>query len=185
MKAIRDGSVDVSVLIVNYNSTGLALDLMRSLLAQDPRAPDGSRLRVECVFVDNASPMVDDEKLSEIRNLIGSELPGHVVLNTQNAGYAGGMNLAYRHARGEYVFVLNPDVMFFPDCTGRLYRYLVTHPDAGAAGPQAWWEHDKRVRLPPNILPTMWDLFFCTLAHIVPSVNRRYMDARVRATLRT
>jgi len=177
-------AVDVSALVVNYNSTHLALDMLESLASQKPRAPDGRELSLEFVFVDNDSPDLDPDKLEEIRALPDNGFPGHVVLNDQNAGYAGGMNLAYEHARGEYVLVLNPDLVFFDGCVEALYRHLVSHPDVGAVGPDGWWENGREVRLPPNILPTMWDLWFCTLAHVVPSINRRYTDVRVRNALR-
>jgi hypothetical protein len=177
--------VDVSALVVNYNTAQLALDMLRSLAAQDARAPDGRPLRVEFIFVDNASPMQHETELALIRELAASEhLPGRVVMHRENAGYARGMNLAWSYARGEYAFVLNPDLVLLPNCVTELYAALRESDDIGAVGPVGYWERGCEVLLPPNILPTLWDLWFCTLAHSFCWVNRRYVDARLRNALR-
>jgi N-acetylglucosaminyl-diphospho-decaprenol L-rhamnosyltransferase len=179
------GDIDVSALVVNYNTTQLALDMLESLAAQRPRAPDGRPLRLEFVLVDNASPQLDHEKVEAIRALGRSpRLPGRVILHDANAGYAGGMNLAFAEARGSHVLVLNPDLVFLPGCVERLYAALFGHDDVGAVGPVGYWDRGREVMLPPNILPTLWDLVFCTLAHVVPGVNRRYTSARLDDALR-
>lgn len=177
--------VDVSALVVNYNTTQLALDMLRSLKAQEPRAPDGGRLQLEFVFVDNASTIRHERELREIRRLAASpDLPGSVILHGENAGYAGGMNLAWQHARGAHALVLNPDLVFLPGCITNLYRSLVTRPEVGVVGPVGYWERGREVLLPPNIMPSLWDLWFCTLAHVFPSVNRRYVANRLAEALR-
>ncbi|MEZ5987851.1 MAG: glycosyltransferase family A protein [Planctomycetota bacterium] len=75
--------------------------MLRSLAAQDARAPDGRPLVLEFVLVDNASPQRDDATMDEIRRFGQEVLPGRVVLHDRNAGYAGGMNLALEHATGD------------------------------------------------------------------------------------
>jgi len=175
--------VDVSALVVNYNSTKLALDMLRSLAAQGARAPDGRPLVLEFVLVDNASPQRDDATMDEIRRFGEEVLPGKVVLHDRNAGYAGGMNLALEHATGEHLLVLNPALVFLPGCLEALYGHVVANPGTGAAGPVGFWDRGREVRLPPNILPTLGDLFAVTLAHVSPAWNRRYVERRLRHAL--
>lgn len=177
--------VDLSALVVNYNTAQHALEMIESLREQAPTAPCGRPLRLEFVFVDNASPKQLETELAKIREYAASpDLPGQVIMNDHNAGYAGGMNLAFEHARGDYVLVLNPDLVFLPDCITLLYAHLVQNPAVGAVGPAGYWDRGLEVMLPPNILPTLWDLYFCTLAHVFPSVNRRYKEARLHEALR-
>ena len=178
---------DISALVVNYNTTQLALEMLQSLREQRPCGPDGQPLRVEFVFVDNDSPELEAQSapLAEIRELARRrDLPGTVVLNHENAGYAGGMNLAWSHARGEYALVLNPDLVFLDGCIERLYCELVEHPEVGAVGPVGYWDRGREVQLPPNILPTLGDLWSCTLAHVFESANRRYVGRRLHEALK-
>ena len=180
-------AIDISALVVNYNTTQLAFEMLQSLREQAPRAPDGRPLKVEFVFVDNASPELEAQgaALEQIRELAKlSDVPGTVVLHDENAGYAGGMNLAWSHARGQYALVLNPDLVFLEGCIERLYGELVASPEIGAVGPVGYWDRGREVQLPPNILPTLGDLWYCTFAHVFESVNRRYVARRLREALK-
>lgn len=178
-------AVDISALVVNYNSTRLAEEMLQSLASQQARTPEGRKLSIEFVFVDNASPMQDPEALADIQKLAQERLPGQIVMHDENLGYAGGMNLAHDHAKGEYMLVLNPDLVFMPGCVEALYAHLRSHPGTGACGPIGYWDRGKEVRLPPNILPTLGDLWSCTLAHVFDSANRRYIERRMKGALRT
>ena len=180
-----DIDIDISALVVNYNTTRLALEMLQSLKAQAPCTRDGRALVMEFVFVDNASPIQDPEALAEIRSFAAQEMPGQVIMNESNDGYGGGMNLAYEKAKGNYLLVLNPDLVFLPSCVERLYAALSNDRTVGAVGPVGYWERGKEVRLPPNILPTLKDLIFSTLAHGFIGINRRYTNVRLTKALRS
>ncbi|MEZ5987852.1 MAG: hypothetical protein R3F30_01740 [Planctomycetota bacterium] len=79
--------------------------------------------------------------------------------------------------------MLNPDLVFLPGCVEALYGHVVANPMTGAAGPVGFWDRGREVRLPPNILPTLGDLFAVTLAHVSPAWNRRYVERRLRHAL--
>jgi GT2 family glycosyltransferase len=175
---------DLSALVVNYNTCQLALDMLRSLAAQNARHPDGRPLSIEFVLVDNASPQRNDAILEEIRQFGRDVMPGQVILHTENSGYAGGMNLALEHASGEHIFVLNPDLVFLPGCVERLFAHLSSDPEIGLVGPQGYWEEGREVLLPPNILPTLGELWTCTFAHGSRWWNKLYISRRVFEALR-
>lgn len=177
-------TVDISALVVNYNTAQLALDMLRSLRDQRPRDAHGRELSLEWVFVDNASQQRHETELAAIEELAkDSALPGKVILHDQNAGYAGGMNLAWRHARGRFALVLNPDLLLLPHCVERLYQALEADPTIGIVGPVGYWDRGREVLLPPNVLPTLGDLYRGTLAHVFRTSNRRYVDRRFAAAL--
>ncbi|MCA8972536.1 MAG: glycosyltransferase family 2 protein [Planctomycetes bacterium] len=179
-----DAHFDVSALVVNYNTAQLALDMLRSLRDQRPRTADGRPLRIEWIFVDNASPVRHEDALESIRELAKDpELPGQVILHDQNAGYAGGMNLAWKHARGTHALVLNPDLLLLPRCVEQLWQTLQADPSIGIVGPVGYWDRGREVLLPPNVLPTLGDLYRGTLAQTFRGANRRYVDRRFRAAL--
>jgi len=175
---------DISALVVNYNTSKLALDMLHSLKAQKPKDASGRPLEIEFVFVDNASPMRDEEAIEEIRRFGREQLPGKVILAKENLGYAKGMNLALEQSQGRNLLVLNPDLVLLEGCVEALYRELHKDSRVGAVGPIGFWERGREVRLPPNILPTLSDLIWSSLAQISPSANRLYRRRRVRDALR-
>jgi GT2 family glycosyltransferase len=59
-----------------------------------------------------------------------------------NRGYAGAVNLALAEARGDYVAVLNMDVVISPGWLDPLVSFLEASPDAGAVCPLIVLESD-------------------------------------------
>ena len=114
----------VSILIVTWNSArvvGQCLESVKSLTAP------GS---YEVVVIDNAGP--DDTV-----ELIKRDFPWARLFETgRNVGFARAVNLAAGQARGEYLFLLNPDARLDNDAVGVLAAFLEEHPQAGAAGPE-------------------------------------------------
>lgn len=89
--------VKVSVVILNWNSEDYLEDCLKALCAQ-------SFKDFEVVFVDNNSSNGSLEKVKKA-------YPNFVyVENSNNYGFAKGMNIGISHAKGEYVLLLNTDV---------------------------------------------------------------------------
>jgi hypothetical protein len=115
--------VRVSVLIVNYRSYE-ALDVCLATLHAQLGADD------EIVVIDHAS---DAARLARIR-------AAHPRLRaeglTGNPGFAAGINRAARHARGDALLFVNPDVVFDQPIVGGMARHLAASPDVGVVGPR-------------------------------------------------
>ena len=177
--------VRLSVLIVNYNSWRVCLDAVASLQAHPPRLVDGSPMGYEIVVVDNLSPMRDPEAEEQLRALLSNgACDGQLIMHTENGGYGKGMNLALQHSSGDAVLVCNPDLVFLPDCVDKLLRRLEGDPTTGAAAPEGFWDRDLEGRLPPNILPTMGDLFALFAASFSSRMVRRYSNRRTVKALK-
>ena len=92
----------ISLVIINYNSEKLlktCLDSIRALTYADR----------EVIFIDNASA---DWSVEYVR----AHYPEvRIIANYENLGYAGGANQAVRKSKGEFVVILNPDIVFEPD----------------------------------------------------------------------
>jgi len=111
----------LSVIIVTYNSRGLIERCLRALWPQLQSAD-------EVFVVDNASTDRGVEGLE-------TAFPGlQVVRNRQNLGYAAGNNAALRQARGEYLLLLNPDVVLGPNALAVATVYLDNNADVGILG---------------------------------------------------
>ena len=91
--------MDLSIVIVNWNTRDLLRDCLQSVEA-------GRRaLKLEILVVDNASSDASAE-------MVRSEFPGvHLIENRKNLGFAAGNNVALRRAKGRIVMLLNTDTL--------------------------------------------------------------------------
>ncbi len=116
--------MDLSIIIVNWNTR----DLLRDCLASLPAAREG--LATEIIVVDNASA---DGSAAMIRD----EFPGvRLIESGGNLGFSRGNNLALEGATGRGILLLNPDTVCPPASLTRLYRFMVGKQDVGAVGPR-------------------------------------------------
>lgn len=113
----------VSVLVVNYNGAGHLPGCLAGLERQSL-----PRYRFEVVLVDNASADGSAE-------LVRSRFPWvRLVALRRNTGFAGGNNVAARHARGRLLALLNNDTIPDPHWLEELLRTSADHPGAAVAG---------------------------------------------------
>ena len=100
--------LDLAIVIVNYNTSALLRDCLRSVFA----STGGLRLAVS--VVDNASP---DDSVAMVR----AEFPQvHVIANAENAGYPQANNQGLRYFGFAEVPALRPS----PVATGRAERWV-------------------------------------------------------------
>jgi len=113
--------MDLSIVIVNWNTRQLLLDCLASI-------PAGvGHLSHEIFVVDNAS---GDDSVARVRQ----EHPGVIVIeNGENLGFAVANNRAFRRMRGDFALLLNTDTVLTEDSLLKLHRFLVAHPEAGMA----------------------------------------------------
>jgi N-acetylglucosaminyl-diphospho-decaprenol L-rhamnosyltransferase len=118
--------MNLSILIVTYNSAGLIGKLLDQL--QQEIWNEGKPLAAEVVLVDNAS----NDGTAE---LVGRNYPWvRLLASTTNLGFAAGNNLAASHANGRLLMLLNPDAM--PE-TGALQSGIAlmdANPQVGMGG---------------------------------------------------
>lgn len=115
-------SMDLSIIIVNYNVKYFVEQCLRSVL----KASEG--LETEIILVDNHST---EGSLPYLRGLF----PGvHFIANDQNRGFGAANNQGAREARGKYLLLLNPDTVIPEDCFHKCIGFMDGHPDAGALG---------------------------------------------------
>ncbi|MEK4512988.1 glycosyltransferase family 2 protein [Paenibacillus sp. FSL K6-2524] len=114
--------MDLSILILNYNTCRLTLDCLQSVF--DSRTV----FNYEVIVVDNAS---SDDSVE----VIGKEYPGiTLIANRENTGFAKANNQAMEIAKGRYVLLLNSDTIVQPDTLQTMVSYMDEHPDLGASG---------------------------------------------------
>lgn len=114
---------DISVVVVNYRSAELTLRALASARASAAGAV------VEEIVVDNASGDRDCELLRERRP------QAQLIANSENRGFAAGVNQAMARASGRSVMLLNPDTVASEDAVQRMLAYLDEHSRAGIVAP--------------------------------------------------
>jgi GT2 family glycosyltransferase len=111
--------MDVSVIIVNYNTYGLVVDCIESLYKHT------SGIQFEVILVDNAS---FEFPANEFR----AQFPQVKLIHSkENLGFAGGNNLGIAEATGKYILLLNSDTYLKENSLLITYNYMERNPKAG------------------------------------------------------
>lgn len=140
--------VELSVIVVTYNSCTLTLACVASVLAE--RAVGAPTL--ELIVVDNAST---DATLETVRR----QSPDvRLLRQTANLGFARGNNVGLTAARGHYFLLLNSDTQVQPGALAALVAFMDAHPEAGACGPMLL-NPDGSLQPSGRDLPTLTSLF--------------------------
>ncbi|MBN2020384.1 MAG: glycosyltransferase family 2 protein [Sedimentisphaerales bacterium] len=114
--------MDVSIIIVNWNTRPILRDCLRSVFEQT------SGLEYEVIVVDNAST---DGSVKMVK----SEFPQAIVIaNSDNRGFAAGNNQAIAIAKGRYVLLLNSDTIVLSNAVSKAVVFADAHPNAAAVG---------------------------------------------------
>jgi N-acetylglucosaminyl-diphospho-decaprenol L-rhamnosyltransferase len=114
--------LDVSIVIVSWNTRALVLDCLASLAS----AVGG--LTFEVVLIDNASA---DDTVAEVRRLYPSVV---IVENRENRGFAAANNQGIGCSHGRYTLLLNSDTVAEPRSIETLVRFADSEPRSGAVG---------------------------------------------------
>ena len=114
----------LSIVIVNWNTRD---DLVRCLESIEQTDTPEER---EIIVVDNASY---DGSCQVVRERFPRVI---LIANIQNKGFAGGVNDGLRMSRGEYVLILNPDIILTRRSVQMLIPHLQNRRDAGAIMPR-------------------------------------------------
>ncbi len=118
----------LSVIIVNFRNPPLLRLALRSLC----RVLQG-QAAAEVIVVDSAST-------PETQNVVRHDCAGlfermQLVAFTENTGYTRGVNEGIVRATGDYILILNPDIIVQPGTLEQMVDYLSTHPETGLVGP--------------------------------------------------
>lgn len=177
----RDRMRRLTALVVSYRSGRFAAACVESLRADWERS--GRRpFDLEVIVVDNASPPGEEPWLARL-----AAGGANVVESPINAGFAGGLNLAWSRSRGGpggAVALLNADLFFLPGSIDRLLETLSAEPDCGAIAPRAFVDPARALLLPDLAPPTAAEHARTALARLSPRLARRFSEVWRRQRLR-
>ncbi len=125
--------MQISVLIVNYNTQALVCTCVKTLLQQ-------KSVSFEIIVVDNAS---NDGSVAALESQFGAQIK--LIKSAENLGFGRANNLAASHAAGEFYYLLNPDARLKGDYALRdLYQFMQAYPQYGAVGTAIYEPRKKR-----------------------------------------
>lgn len=115
---------NVSIIIVNYN----VKDLLEACLASIYKFTVGCSF--EIIVIDNNS---SDESVLAVKKIFPDVI---LIENGNNAGFPEANNQGMRIAKGEFIFLLNPDTELLEDSLTILMDYLRNNPDVTLLAPK-------------------------------------------------
>ncbi len=114
--------MDLSIVIVNWNTRALLADCLASVFEN---APDCS---FEVIVIDNASK--DGSK-----TMVRARYPQVRLFEMRsNLGFARANNVGFGAARGRFILMLNSDTLVHEGCLQKSVDYIARHPRLAAMG---------------------------------------------------
>ncbi len=115
-------SIDISVLIVSFNTRDRLRECLTALRSQT------GDVRFETVVLDNASH-------DGSADMVQLEFPEVILVrSTANLGFGNGNNLALQHAQGRFVVLLNSDALVPPPTLSLALAHMEAEPTVGMGG---------------------------------------------------
>jgi len=141
---------ELSICIVNWNTAALLKECLQSIYQHPPSMP------FEVIVVDNGSR---DGSVAMVQR----EFPqARVLAQTENLGFARANNLAFAHAKGAFLLLLNSDTVVPPGAIDALWRFAQQHPRAGIVGPRIQ-SPDGKLQYSCRAFPTLTILLWRAL----------------------
>ena len=123
--SLDSASVDLSVVILNWNARPFLVACLDSILRQNWRHS------LEIIVVDNDSQY--DDSVAVVRR----DFPSVTLIESGgNIGFSAGNNVGWRASNGRLVLFLNPDTVVEDGALDVLCDWMDAHPAVGACGPR-------------------------------------------------
>jgi len=177
VKLSHSSDVELSIIVVSFNTREMTLDCLRSIQAQ---THDTS---YEIIVVDNMST---DGSIQAIRCEFSDV---RLIASTENLGFARANNLAAASARGRQILLLNPDTIVLDRAVDRLVAFSNEHQSNrlwggrtafadGSLNPASCWRNLTAWNL------LCWSLGLTFLAPNSPILNSKAYGGWDRSTVR-
>lgn len=114
--------MDVSIIIVNYNTKNLVQECIKSIYDKT------KDIEFEIILVDNASIDGSKELFTNYSNSI------IYIYNNENVGFGTANNIGAKTASGKYLFLLNSDTLIVENSIKIFYDYMEANLDIKACG---------------------------------------------------
>jgi GT2 family glycosyltransferase len=118
---LMGNELDLSIIIVNWNTKKLLLDCLASVYETV------TRISMQVWLVDNAST---DGSVEAVKRFYPDV---KIIQNPRNMGFAAANNRAFKRMSGRYAVLLNTDTVLTTGAVEAIYDFMENTPDAGMA----------------------------------------------------
>lgn len=132
---------DLSISIINTNNRDLALQCLESVF----KSSQG--LQIEVILVNNACTDGSSEAIKKSYPHVT------IIENEKKLGFSTNNNLAFSHAHGRYLMLLNDDTIVQENAFQTMVSFMDAHPEAGAVGANLL-NHDLTAQASYDYTPT-------------------------------
>jgi len=116
--------LELSIIIVHHRTPGFLKMCLDSVI----KCAEG---------IDHELIIVDSETNRESRDIAAERAPKALFLPfKENLGFSRGVNIGISRSTGQYILILNPDIIATEDNIEKLLNFMKKFPDIGLAGPQ-------------------------------------------------
>lgn len=137
---------NISVVIVSWNAKKYLEQCLQSIRS----CSDASA--AEIIVVDNASTDGSHEivrqRFSDVK----------LICNSSNLGFAKANNIGISQSHGKYIFLINSDVVVYPNCFSSMINYMEAQQQIGVLGPRITG-FDGKVQRSCMGYPSLWNSF--------------------------
>lgn len=153
--------VDISIIIINWNTKQLLLDCIASVYGTVHKAA------FEIFVVDNGST---DRSVEAVADKFPDVT---IIANIRNEGFAKANNAAMRRMTGEFAVLLNSDTVLKDHALDRMLEFMKAHPRAGMCGPQLLFR-DGSLQTSTGVFPELLsELASSSMVRLLISKKRR------------
>jgi N-acetylglucosaminyl-diphospho-decaprenol L-rhamnosyltransferase len=146
--------VDVSIIVVSYNTESLLARFFSSLHDAIAASP---KITFEMIVIDNAST---DRSAETIKNLAPKAT---LVVNAENVGFGRANNQALSLASGRFILLLNTDAFIISGRVEDAVAYLEAHSSMGILGAKLVGE-DNLLQPSCRFFPSPLSIFYARFA---------------------
>jgi hypothetical protein len=121
----------VSIIIVHYKEKKILYDCLKSINNSAPSVP------FEIIVVDN-------DEIKTVESYLKTHFPDvRYIASPGDLGYGKGNNLGIKSAKGEYIFILNPDTLVTKGMVEAMLAFIEKNKNVGAVAPSLYDQHGK------------------------------------------
>lgn len=139
--------IKASIIILDYEKSERVCQNVESLQKQQTNFP------FEIIIALNATTPKKEAKLKPLARFPNVKF----VFQQENLGYPKGNNRAASQAQGEFLFIVNPDIVWCePKTLQQLVDFLEQNPEVGVVGPRQLEEPTGATALTIRAWPKLW-----------------------------
>lgn len=144
---MNKGNIKASIVILDFQKSRRVCENVESIRRQKVA------FDYEIIIVDNSCNAANAKKLDTLRGLPNVRVIG----NAKNVGYIRGNNQGAALARGEFLLIVNPDIIWQDRQTlQKLVDFMEKHPEIGICGPKQINDSDGRVAMTVRAFPNIF-----------------------------